>query len=52
MPKTPAKIQSDYRARMIAKGYVWRGLWVRPSVWERVKAFVKKRNEEAEKEAK
>lgn len=49
---TPAsQRKAAERERNKAAGLIRKDVWVRPSVWERVKAFVKKRNEEAEKEA-
>ena len=37
------------RADRHARGYVWRGLWVRPEIWHAVRAYANKRNKDVER---
>ena len=40
MTRTPAERKSDERARMRARGYVLRQIWVHPNDWERVRKYL------------
>lgn len=46
-PKTAQERKRDEIARRKSAGYVWRGMWVLPEVWDSIRAFADKANRKA-----
>lgn len=46
-PKTDRERKRDEMARRKSEGYVWRGMWVLPEVWDSIRAFAEKANRKA-----